>query len=150
LFSNLYYLAQAAAFHRFCDGHANTLVLIFNDKGNIFGGFSGSAQWQSTNYTYHASSGAFLFLLSGRDERAPLLLPLIDPHDGCALRNISDYGPIFGKGVADLTVADAMTTYSNRCSPRTYRPRRLGYYDDTTLAGARNWAVKDIEVWQLR
>ncbi len=34
--------------HRLCDGHANTLVLIFNDQGHVFGGFSGSAPWQST------------------------------------------------------------------------------------------------------
>jgi hypothetical protein len=31
---------SCSEFHRRCDGHANTLTLILDTKGNIFGGFT--------------------------------------------------------------------------------------------------------------
>jgi hypothetical protein len=33
-------------FHRRCDGHANTFLLILDTAGNIFGGFT-PVEWQS-------------------------------------------------------------------------------------------------------
>jgi hypothetical protein len=37
---------SASEFHRRCDGHANTLIVILDTKGNIFGGFT-PAKWES-------------------------------------------------------------------------------------------------------
>jgi hypothetical protein len=37
---------QVGDFHRRCDGHGNTLTLILDTNGNIFGGFS-PAIWES-------------------------------------------------------------------------------------------------------
>jgi hypothetical protein len=31
---------SSSAFHRRCDGHGNTLTVILDTKGNIFGGFT--------------------------------------------------------------------------------------------------------------
>ncbi len=173
---------QAATFHRQCDGHAHTLVLIFNDQGHVFGAHSGSAhvrmygctsvsvfvcmhvvfcgvhvyvcyvctQWQSTSGTDHAALGAFLFLLAGKDPRAPLLLPLRDPGNPHALYNYSAFGPYFRAGW-DLCVrlpADAMQDCICTSVPCAYGPRD-GACDSTTLAGAYRWVAKEIEVWKL-
>jgi hypothetical protein len=37
---------KAQEFHRRCDGHANTLTVILDTKGNIFGGFT-PVKWES-------------------------------------------------------------------------------------------------------
>jgi hypothetical protein len=37
---------KAEEFHRRCDGHANTLAVILDTKGNIFGGFT-PVEWRS-------------------------------------------------------------------------------------------------------
>jgi hypothetical protein len=37
---------RAQKFHRLCDGHANTLTVILDTKGNIFGGFT-PVEWES-------------------------------------------------------------------------------------------------------
>jgi hypothetical protein len=41
---------KAQEFHRRCDGHANTLTVILDMEGNIFGGFT-PVEWDSvSNY----------------------------------------------------------------------------------------------------
>jgi hypothetical protein len=43
---------EAQEFHRRCDGHANTLTVILDTKGNIFGGFT-PVEWESpTSHRY--------------------------------------------------------------------------------------------------
>jgi hypothetical protein len=37
---------KAQEFHRRCDGHANTLTVILDTEGNIFGGFT-PVEWES-------------------------------------------------------------------------------------------------------
>jgi hypothetical protein len=39
----------AGQFHRCCDGHANTLTLIADTDGNVFGGFT-PVEWESNDY----------------------------------------------------------------------------------------------------
>jgi hypothetical protein len=39
----------AGEFHRRCDGHANTLTLISDTDGNVFGGFT-PVKWESRVY----------------------------------------------------------------------------------------------------
>jgi hypothetical protein len=39
----------AKEFHERCDGHANTLTVILDTKGNIFGGFT-PLEWDSKSY----------------------------------------------------------------------------------------------------
>jgi hypothetical protein len=54
------------AFHSRCDGHANTLVLIQDTEGNIFGGFT-PVKWESRPYSLYnkvdQSLKSFLFTL---------------------------------------------------------------------------------------
>jgi hypothetical protein len=53
----------AEEFHRRCDGHANTLTLIFGTDGNVFGGFT-PVEWKSSfEYQGDDSLQSFLFTL---------------------------------------------------------------------------------------
>ena len=48
------------AFHKHCDGKANTLTIIHNSHGKIFGGFS-TIPWTSSNQMMSkAKSGCFI------------------------------------------------------------------------------------------
>jgi hypothetical protein len=56
---------KAEQFHRRCDGHANTLVVILDTDGNIFGGFT-PVKWESSKNgkdKADPSQKSFLFTL---------------------------------------------------------------------------------------
>jgi hypothetical protein len=55
---------EAQEFHLRCDGHANTLTVILNTKGNIFGGFT-PVEWESGEPHYKADDSlkSFVFTL---------------------------------------------------------------------------------------
>jgi hypothetical protein len=98
-------------------------VLIYNDKGNVFGAFSSKTKWQSNpTITWNTSPGAFLFLLMGNDTRAPLQLVLNNPHDPSTLCNCANFGPIMGAG-NDLAILDKMEEGENQCNPITFGPK---------------------------
>jgi uncharacterized coiled-coil protein SlyX len=65
---------DAREFHRRCDGHANTLTLIEDRNGNIFGGFTPVA-WESPFIGWHVRPDptlkSFIFTLKNPDNFPP-------------------------------------------------------------------------------
>jgi hypothetical protein len=60
----------ASDFHRDCDGHADTLTVILDTDGNIFGGFT-PVEWESpekSKYKADPSPTSFLFVLKNPDK----------------------------------------------------------------------------------
>ena len=99
---------DAAAFHRLCDGKANTLTIIKNTNGFIFGGFT-SIPWSSMQ-GYKTDSIAFLFSLTN-SSNTPLKLKVNFPEN--AVYHFLNYGPTFGAG-RDLHVSSlSNTSYMN-------------------------------------
>jgi len=92
---------DAATFHRLCDGKANTVTVIKNTNGFIFGGFT-AILW-STSRDYKADSTAFLFSLSSTPLKMKVKLPEY------AVCHFSNYGPTFGCG-HDLHVSSLSNT----------------------------------------
>ncbi len=84
---------DAAAFHRLCDGQENTVTIIKNTNGFIFGGFT-SIPWGSSP-AYKADSTAFLFSLTN-PSNTPLKMKVNSPDD--AVVHSPSYGPTFGGG----------------------------------------------------
>ncbi len=95
-----------AAFHRLCDGKANTVTVIKNTNGYIFGGFT-SVPWSSTG-GYKTDSTAFLFSLTN-PSNTPLKLKVKSPQNAVYH---SCYGPTFGSG-EDLYVSSSSNTNRN-------------------------------------
>jgi len=108
---------DAAAFHRLCDAKANTVTVIKNANGFIFGGFT-SIPWSSSDDNddydddddddddddyddeddddeYQEDNTAFLFSLTN-PSNTPLKLKVNLPQN--AVCHYSSYGPIFGAG----------------------------------------------------
>jgi len=95
---------DAAAFHRLCDGQENTVTVIKNTNGFIFGGFT-SIPW-SSSAGYKADSTAFIFSLTN-PSNAPLKLKVKSQEH--AVCHHSSYGPTFGGG-HDLHVSSLLNT----------------------------------------
>jgi len=96
---------DAAAFHRLFDGKANTVTVIKNTNGFIFGGFT-SIPWKSSCGVYQADNSAFLFSLTN-PSNSPLKLK-VNPAQSAVLHS-SSYGPTFGGG-HDLYVSSLSNT----------------------------------------
>jgi hypothetical protein len=66
---------KAKEFHRRCEGHANTLTVILDTKGNIFGGFT-PVEWESRPSSYWKAD----------DSLKSFLFTLKNPHNIPAMR----------------------------------------------------------------
>jgi lambda repressor-like predicted transcriptional regulator len=147
-------------FHRRCDGHPNTLVVILDTKGNIFGGFT-AVEWKSLasapkqendtpRLTVDHSLRSFLFTLKNPHNIWPRRFALKTEKKDQAIVYCSGYGPCFGCHFADLLLHDD-------CDAKLCSRTSLGltYTNDTGLDGSIVFAdsqafqVKEIEVFKI-
>jgi hypothetical protein len=144
-------------FHRRCDGHANTLTVILDTKGNIFGSFT-PVKWESQ--IWKGDYGNLNNTLKEDDSLKSFLFTLTNPHNiparrfalkarikDMAITCYSGCGPHFGGiGVSD------------NCNTNTNNVTWLGpvYINDTGLGmwivftGSWNFQVAEIEVFEIR
>jgi hypothetical protein len=150
---------EAQEFHRRCDGHANTLTVILDTEGNIFGGFT-PVEWESLvwNGTYFININTF----KADDSLKSFVFTLKNPHnfperrfalkaekkDRAILCN-SEYGPAFG--------GDGGVIVYGNCNANTDNCTLLGptYINDTGLnndivfTGSLEFRVTEIEVFEI-
>jgi hypothetical protein len=134
-------------FHHRCDGHANTLTVILDMKGNIFGGFT-PVRWDSTTgWKVDPSQKSFIFTLKNPHNVPVRRFALSADKKGHAIYCYSDYGPHF----RDMSVQD-------NCNANTSSSTRyfgLSYTNDTGRNGERFFTdlpyfqVKEIEVFEI-
>jgi hypothetical protein len=138
----------ARDFHSRCDGHANTLTVIVDTKGSIFGGFT-PVEWDFTgNYKADPSLKSFLFTLTNPRNIPARRLALKTEMKNGAIYCDSRQGPCFGDG--DIDVGD-------NCNANTDSQTFLGYCytNDTKLdaktffTGSERFQVKEIEVFEI-
>jgi len=135
----------AAAFHRLCDGKANTVTVIKNTNGFIFGGFT-AIPWSSSD-DYKEDSTAFLFSLT--NPSSTLLKLKVKPGQD-AVSHYSLSGPKFG----DLHVSSSSNT--NRDSYMNFSSYEFpngkgGNEGGKFIAGGSNnyFQTTEIEVFQF-
>jgi hypothetical protein len=148
---------RAADFHAKCDGHQNTLTIVRDDKGNIFGGFTPLA-WESRiakgqerncdKTDPHQQS--FIFTIVNPHQFVPRIFPLKKDQDVCAISCDASCGPDFGGG-SDLVIVDQanQSRYSytgdfGRCYVNT--TNKQGY---RVLTGGARFCVNEIEVFEI-
>jgi hypothetical protein len=143
-------------FHRRCDGHANTLIVILDTNGNIFGGFT-PVEWESRVWNQKQgnedntmkvddSLRSFLFTLKNLHNIPARRFPLKAENKHQAISCFSEGGPNF----YDIVV------YSD-CNENAYNCTSLGitYINNTGLAGeivfvgSVDFKVEDIEVFEI-
>ena len=139
------------AFHKKCDNKGPTLVLIKNDKGHIFSGYS-SASWEnSTTWDYKHAQGSFIFTLTNMYSISPTKFYLKNEEDGKAICCSNKCGSIFGSGSFGWS-NDILVNFSSE---------RSGFpctYNDTTGKGSSifssdqssgNFTLSEIEVYSV-
>jgi hypothetical protein len=152
---------DARDFHRRCDGHANTLTLILDTEGNIFGGFT-PVEWESrvwngikgsedNCFKADPSQNSFLFTLKNPHNVPARRFALKAEMKNRAIACDSHTGPNF----FDIRVF----VYCNTCSLDYTSSHTIdfgaNYTNDTGLAGrtfftgAENFQVKEIEVFEI-
>ena len=138
---------SAESFHRHCDGHSPTFVVVVNDSGDICGGFTDVA-WSAPNDPkgkYQVSESSFLFTLINSKNVPPSKFDVIKKR--FAVAHHRQCGPCFGAG-ADLFISNNcnknMDSYSNL--PHSYDGQNE---NENLLMGEYNFIVKDYEVFTL-
>jgi hypothetical protein len=157
-------------FHRRCDGHANTLTLILDRKGNIFGGFT-PVEWEPRERTWNSATAFGRNNYKADPSLKSFLFTLKNPHNFRARKfalkaekkdEAIDCHPSSGPDFRDIHVGDnchecTASGYSGAGMPYLLNFTRLGrsYANDTGLegstffTGSEGFAVKEIEVFEI-
>jgi len=137
----------ASMFHNHCDGKANTICVIEDSLGNVFGGFADVCWSQSDQYS--TSTKSFLFFINPSTNFTVTKLSLLQSSAEHAVYHNPNYLCTFGKN-HDLYVANnAQSDWSSySCLGDTYSCD--GGYINIMSGARRNFMVKEIEVYQVR
>jgi hypothetical protein len=148
---------RASDFHSRCNGHRNTLAIVRDDQGNVFGGFT-PVVWESRVARGRErncdkpdpSHKSFLFAMSGPRYVSTHLFPLRRAPGTCAISCDASCGPDFGGG-SDLVIAD-------ECDKSRYSYTGdfgRSYVNGTALpgfkvlAGEARFKVQEVEVFEI-
>jgi hypothetical protein len=143
----------ARVFHNRCDGHPNTLTVILDTDGNIFGGFT-PVTWESHKKTPRKadpSLTSFLFTLKNPHNVPARRFALKAERKNEAIFCRSDLGPCFD----DIAVYDncnANTKNYTSCFGSLYtNDTGLGGApgDNSFFTGSQYFQVKEIEVFDF-
>jgi uncharacterized coiled-coil protein SlyX len=141
----------ASDFHGRCDGRANTLTLILDTNGNIFGGFTPLAWESPPNWKYKCDDSlkSFVFTLKNPHNTPARKFALRASQKQKTIYCDSSRGPVFGYN--EIAVWDNCHTST---SNSTYSFGNM-YTNDTGLdgktffTGSTNFTVREIEVFEI-
>jgi hypothetical protein len=147
----------AMEFHDRCDGYANTLTLILDTKGNIFGGFT-PVEWESrlpaspsdcsNCWKSDPRMKSFLFTLKNPFGTDAMKFELRPEKQKYAVWCCSSDGPWFGGN--DILVCDDSNHIYTCTSNHTYDYGYLSaVYHSALLTGSEEFKVKEIEVFEV-
>jgi hypothetical protein len=137
---------RAYDFHNRCDGHPNTLIVILDTGGNIFGGFT-PVEWESDRkWKTDPSLKSFLFTLKNPHNVPARRFGLKAKQKDWTIGCFSDRGPHF----LDIAIYDDCNTHT-----KSYTLLGDSYTNDTGLdgkmflTGSDRFQVKEIEVFEI-
>jgi hypothetical protein len=137
----------AEDFQSHCCCHENTLVVIQDTQGNVFGGFT-PVGWDSSDSPKSDDSlKSFLFTLKNPHNIPAMRFPLKAQRKGKALMCLSGWGPVFHSSI----------NVSNNCNGNmetwTDRGRNYETYPvitvDPLFTSSLHFQVKEIEVFEI-
>jgi hypothetical protein len=138
---------SAHDFYSRCNGHPNTLTLILDTSGNIFGGFT-PAKWDcGSPFKGDPSLKSFIFTLTNPHRVAPRRFALKVEQKDKAICCRHDWGPHFGdifvSGNGDANPHSFTHSFGTRYTNDT------GLEGRTFLTGSANFRLKEIEVFEI-
>jgi hypothetical protein len=139
---------KAQEFHRRCDGHSNTLTVILDTEGNIFGGFT-PVKWESPKEAENKTDDSlksFLFTLKNPHNIPARRFALKAENKREAICCYSFRGPFF----RDICVYDNCNTNTDSNSMVGFSyTNDTGLSNHIVLAGSLKFQVKEIEVFEI-
>ena len=130
---------RSSTFHYYCDGVFPTVVVILDNSGKKFGGYSTQNWCQSAiGGSYSRAPGSFIFNLSNNQK-----YELIDQFNTNAIYRHNSYGPVFGGG-HDLYISDQCKSNNSGCSKSSYNTGNT-----TILGGNSSFRITSYEVYQV-
>ncbi len=142
---------NAKAFHAKCDGYENTITLIRDTEGCVFGGYLDIA-WKSRD-EWASSSKTFLFSLKRGGTAARHKFCLKESRQHAAVYFHNDVMPLFGNDGSGNYGIYIYIHESDR--NRKSSSSLLEAYDNasgvkiTSLANDKNFQVSEIEIFEL-
>jgi uncharacterized coiled-coil protein SlyX len=143
-------------FHSRCDGHANTVMLIQDFSGFVFGGFTpvklesrvwnGKSEDESNCWKSEDSLKSFLFTLKNPHNICPRKFALKDEKKQLSIVCAPKSGPFLG----DIRVSgdSNANTDSDTCLG-IYYANNTGLDGKTVFTGSKNFKVNEIEVFEI-
>jgi hypothetical protein len=146
---------KAKEFHRRCDGHANTLTVILDTEGNIFGGFT-PVKWDSQVWSRRYgrefsclkidySLRSFLFTLKNPHNIAARIFELRARKKPCAIH----CSPKCGLDFRGITVSGNCNATASSTFLGGYYTNGTGLDGQIVLTGSRYFRVREIEVFEI-
>jgi hypothetical protein len=138
---------RARDFHRCCDSYANTLTVILDTNGNIFGGFT-PACWQPRGgFSPDPKRQSFLFTLKNPHNCSARIFPLKPDRRAYVITCAPLWGPRFSDiGVYDNCNANAVN-FADHFGDNYIND--TGLCAETFFTGSQKFTVKEIEVFRL-
>jgi hypothetical protein len=139
---------EEEAFHGLCDDRANTLTIILDTNGNIFGGFT-PVKWESLKSVYKAddSQRSFLFTLKNPQNIPAKIFELKVERKDRAIYCNSERCPCFWN---DLYISDHCNSQNGSYTQLGDSYRNDTVFDGKTIfAGSRYFQVREIEVFHI-
>ena len=134
-------------FHKKCDNKGETITLIKNEKGNIFGGYA-SIPWTSDN-SYHSAPDSFLFTLTNIHGTQPTKFP--SKNDQKEVYHNYSCGPRFGDG-HDLGINPDLKDGGWSYFPYTYQDnlgKGKSIFTGDLNNNNINFKIKEIEIFKI-
>jgi hypothetical protein len=146
--------------HDQCDGHTNTLTVILDTKGNIFGGLT-RLKWES--WVWNGKNLDEDNRLMADDSLKSFIFTLKNPHNISARRFAlkseikhqaifcwDKRGPCFGSFPSEIAVSDDCNTTTRCCTSLalTYT-NATGLKTDIAFRSSDHFQVKEIEVFEI-
>jgi len=135
-------------FHNKCDNKGETIVLIKNEKDNIFGGYT-SYPWGKDG-SYHSAPDSFLFTLTNIYNISPTKFP--SKNDQKEVYHHSTLGPSFGGGVDLIIYEDLLKKNGNLAFPKTYEDilgKGRSIFNGKDYKNNGDFTIKEIEVFKI-
>jgi hypothetical protein len=83
-------------FHKACDNHSRTIVLIRSENGFIFWGYSPQAWHSGSTWSPDSTLTCFLFTIQNPHGTKPMIFPIKEDQQQYSIYGNADRGPHFG------------------------------------------------------
>ena len=138
-------------FHNKCDNKGETITLIKNEKGNIFGGYASISWTNPSNDTYYSAPESFIFTLSNIYNTEPYKFP--SKNDQKEVYHDSRYGPCFGYGTDLGVYGDILNSGGWSNFPNTYQDilgkGRSIFTGDSNNSNNFDFKIQEIKVFKI-